>query len=95
VRPALPFLWLVGQGMLLGAAPLLGGASLALYALASLAEAVRVGRRLGPLAIPVVWAIFPVLHASHGAGFGFGLVEYARRPDWGAPERLRERGRSV
>ena len=47
----------------------IGGLSLAAYALATGAEAVRVGRAEGVAAIPVVWAIFPVLHASHGAGF--------------------------
>jgi len=29
-----------------------------------------------------VWVMFPVLHASHGAGFAAGLVKYALRPDW-------------
>ena len=44
---------------------------------ATLAEAVRVGRRVGVLAVPVVWAIFPILHASRGVGFAVGLVQYA------------------
>ena len=46
------------------------------------------GRAEGLAAIPVVWAIFPVLHASHGAGFATGLVKYVLRPDWAAPEHL-------
>ncbi|HMG55538.1 MAG TPA: hypothetical protein VK601_18700, partial [Kofleriaceae bacterium] len=62
------------------------------YALATGAEAVRVGARLGPAAIPTVWAIFPVLHVSHGAGFAAGLVRYLRKPDWPAqPERIARR----
>jgi cellulose synthase/poly-beta-1,6-N-acetylglucosamine synthase-like glycosyltransferase len=89
LRPALPFLGIVGEAALLLAAPWhLGGLSLAAYALATGAEAVRLGRDEGLSAIPVVWAIFPVLHASHGVGFAAGLVKYALRPDWEAPEHL-------
>jgi hypothetical protein len=62
--------------------------SVVAYLLATGSEAVRVGRREGGAAVPVVWAIFPVLHASHGAGFGVGLVKYALRPDWSDAERL-------
>ncbi len=88
-RPALPFLGLVSEAVMLAVAPWqLGGLSLAAYALATGAEAVRVGRGEGLAAIPVVWAIFPVLHASHGAGFAVGLVKYLARPDWTAPECL-------
>jgi succinoglycan biosynthesis protein ExoA len=89
VRSAIPFLALAGETLLLAIAPWnLGAASLAGYALATGAEAVRVGRDEGLAAIPVVWAIFPVLHASHGAGFASGLVKYLLRPDWSAPEPL-------
>jgi succinoglycan biosynthesis protein ExoA len=89
LRPALPFLGLVGEALVLVAMPWqLGGLSLAAYALATGAEAVRVGRSEGLAAIPVVWAIFPVLHASHGAGFAAGLVKYVTRPDWTPPEHL-------
>jgi glycosyltransferase involved in cell wall biosynthesis len=59
-----------------------------LYALATGAEAVRVGRHAGLAAIPTVWAIFPVLHASHGVCFLAGLLRYLRAPDWSAAERL-------
>ena len=46
-------------------------------------------RRAGLAAVPIVWAIFPVLHASHGAGFAVGLVSYALKPDWSTePEPL-------
>ena len=89
VRPALPFLALVGEAALLVGAPHpIGGLSLAAYALATGAEAVRLGRAEGLAAIPVIWAIFPVLHVSHGAGFATGLVTYLLRPDWQAPEHL-------
>jgi cellulose synthase/poly-beta-1,6-N-acetylglucosamine synthase-like glycosyltransferase len=89
LRPSLPFLGLLSEAFLLTVAPLnAGGLSLATYALGTGAEAIRVARSEGLAAIPVVWAIFPVLHASHGAGFGVGLVKYALRPDWTAAERL-------
>ncbi|HXX67552.1 MAG TPA: glycosyltransferase family 2 protein [Polyangiaceae bacterium] len=89
IRPAIPFLGLVGETILLATLPFhVGGLSLAAYAIATGAEAVRVGRSEGLAAVPVVWAIFPVLHACHGAGFGVGLVQYALRPDWTEAERL-------
>jgi cellulose synthase/poly-beta-1,6-N-acetylglucosamine synthase-like glycosyltransferase len=89
-RPAVPFLWLVGEAALLVTSPWhpLGSWTLAAYALATGAEAVRVGRREGALAVPVVWAIFPVLHVAHGAGFATGLVRYALKPDWATEDRL-------
>ena len=67
----------------------LAPAAFATYALATGAEAVRVGRKLGASELPTIWAIFPVLHASHGAGFAAGLWQYLRNPDWPAePERI-------
>ena len=90
VRPAVPFLLTCGGAALLSTSavqpftPLAFGA----YAAGTFVEAVRVGRRAGVAAIPVVWAIFPVLHVSHGIGFGTGLLAYLRRPDWSEPERL-------
>jgi cellulose synthase/poly-beta-1,6-N-acetylglucosamine synthase-like glycosyltransferase len=89
LRPALPFLGLVGELAALVAMPWhVGGLSLAAYAFVTGAEAVRVGRAEGLAAIPVVWAIFPVVHASHGAGFAVGLVQYLTHPDWTTPEHL-------
>lgn len=94
VRPAIPFLMtLTGAAMVLTSpfqpfTPL----AFASYALATGAEAVRVGRKLGPLGIPLVWAMFPVVHVTHGVGFGVGLVKYGLFPDWPAePERLAHR----
>ncbi|MBK8256081.1 MAG: glycosyltransferase family 2 protein [Polyangiaceae bacterium] len=90
VRPALPFLMVVsGAGLLLTSpfqpiTPFAFGA----YALATGVEAVRVGRKAGLSAIPVVWGIFPTLHVSHGIGFAAGLIKYGLNPDWSEPEIL-------
>jgi cellulose synthase/poly-beta-1,6-N-acetylglucosamine synthase-like glycosyltransferase len=90
VRPAIPFAMVVG-----GAALLLTSAwqpvtpfAFGAYALGTAVEAVRVGRKAGALAVPIVWAIFPVLHVSHGVGFAVGLATYLVSPDWEEPELL-------
>ncbi|HEU0037484.1 MAG TPA: glycosyltransferase family 2 protein [Kofleriaceae bacterium] len=91
LRPLVPFLVVSGATALVLLPPLwpLAPAAFATYALATGAEAVRVGAKLGPKTIPTVWAIFPVLHASHGLGFAAGLWQYFRKPDWPAqPERI-------
>ncbi|MDB5212877.1 MAG: Succinoglycan biosynthesis protein exoA [Myxococcaceae bacterium] len=83
-RPAIPFLMTVGGAALLlkrswrPLAPFAFGAYGALVAV----EALRVSRRHGWTLAPAVAAIFPVLHLSHGIGFGVGLVKYALKPDW-------------
>lgn len=91
LRPLLPFVAVTGAATTL-AVPLLwplAPAVFATYALVTGAEAVRVGRELGAAAIPRVWAMFPVLHGSHAAGFWAGLLRYTRKPDWpAAPERI-------
>lgn len=91
LRPAIPF-FMVVSGSLLAVTSHLHGlfpVAVGLYAAATGAEAVRVGSREGLGAIPVVWGIFPVLHASHGVGFAVGLVKYGLNPDWPAePDRL-------
>jgi glycosyltransferase involved in cell wall biosynthesis len=90
VRPAIPFLLVCGGTTLLAASVIQPLALLPFgaYGVATLLEAARVGRRAGPAAIPVVWAIFPVLHVSHGLGFAAGLARYLLRPDWSTPEKL-------
>ncbi len=91
LRPVLPFLMVTGGALLAAIPPLwpVGAAAAATYALATGAEAVRVGRKLGAAAVPTVWAIFPVLHISHGIGFAAGLLRYLRKPDWpDEPERV-------
>ncbi len=84
IRPALPFLMTAAGALLLTTSPLQPFTPYAFgaYAVATAVEAVRVGRAEGVAAIALVWAIFPVLHVSHGIGFGVGLVRYAVAPDW-------------
>jgi succinoglycan biosynthesis protein ExoA len=94
LRPVAPFAMVAGATALIAVPPLwpLAPLAVATYALATGAEAVRVGNSLGPRAIPMVWAMFPVLHASHGIGFAAGLLQYLRKPDWAAePERIAKR----
>lgn len=91
IRPALPFLMVCGGAAMLAIPPLwpLAPAAFAAYALATGAEAVRVGGELGVRGIATVWSIFPTLHISHGIGFAAGLVQYSRTPDWPEhPERV-------
>ncbi len=90
VRPAIPFFLVVGGAAMILLPPLwpVAPAALAAYLLATGVEAVRVGRDLGPSAIPLVWGVFPTLHLSHGVGFAAGLVRYLRKPDWGEVETL-------
>jgi glycosyltransferase involved in cell wall biosynthesis len=94
LRPVAPFAMVVGATALVAVPPLwpLAPLAFATYALATGAEAVRVGGKVGASAIPMVWAMFPVLHASHGVGFAAGLLQYLRKPDWAAePERVPRR----
>lgn len=91
LRPFGPFLMVSGAAAMLAfppAWPLLP-AAVATYALATGAEAVRVGHGLGLKGIATVWAIFPTLHVAHGVGVAAGFVKYLRKPDWPAePERI-------
>jgi cellulose synthase/poly-beta-1,6-N-acetylglucosamine synthase-like glycosyltransferase len=84
LRPLGPFLFVSGLAATLLVPPLWPVAPLAFatYALATGAEAVRVGSSLGIAAIPTVWRMFPVLHGSHAAGFAAGLFQYLRNADW-------------
>jgi succinoglycan biosynthesis protein ExoA len=94
LRPAIPFLMVTGAGAMLVFPPLWPAlaASIATYTLATGAEAVRVGRHLGPASIGAIWAMLPTLHISHGLGFASGLLQYLRNPDWPAePELLAPR----
>lgn len=90
IRPAIPFLMVVGGATLMVVPPLwpVAPAAFAAYALATGAEAVRVGRELGPGGIATVWGILPTLHVSHGIGFAAGLIRYLRDPDWAPLEKL-------
>jgi glycosyltransferase involved in cell wall biosynthesis len=91
LRPVGPFAMVAGAAAMIALPPLWPVAPLAFatYALATGAEAVRVGSKVGAGAIPTVWAMFPVLHVSHGVGFAAGLLQYLRKPDWASePERV-------
>jgi glycosyltransferase involved in cell wall biosynthesis len=91
IRPFIPFIMTAGAATLLLVPPLwpLAPVAFATYALATGAEAVRVGKGLGPKAIPLVWEMFPALHVSHGVGVAAGFVQYLLKPDWPAePERV-------
>lgn len=83
-RPLIPFLTVLGGATLLLTSPWqpFAPAAFGLYGAVSSLEAVRVSRRHGLGYAPVVALIFPVLHVSHGIGFGVGLVQYALEPDW-------------
>ncbi len=82
MRPLIPLAFVVGGATLLIVPPLQAFAPLAFGSYASLtgAEAVRVGSKVGLWAIPVVWAIFPTMHLSHGIGMLQGLVKYTLKP---------------
>ena len=96
IRPAIPFLMVVGGATLLVVPPLwpIAPVALAAYALATGAEAVRVGGDLGPGGIATVWGILPTLHVSHGIGFAAGLIRYLRDPDWAPLEMLEPTARA-
>jgi len=84
LRPVLPFLSVAGALLLLATSsfqpftPWVFSA----YAGGAAVEAVRIGHGRAWGLVPLVWTLFPVLHASHGLGFAYGLVRYAMRPDW-------------
>ncbi|MBI5070621.1 MAG: glycosyltransferase family 2 protein [Deltaproteobacteria bacterium] len=90
VRPVLPAVALVLGAALLLTWPVqpLTPWALGLYAAGTFLEAVRVGRGGGLRQLLTTWAIFPVIVASHGAGFLAGAARYLRQRDWGEPERL-------
>jgi succinoglycan biosynthesis protein ExoA len=90
LRPVFPLALVVGGAAMLVTWPWnpLSPLAFGAYALATGAEAVRVGRKEGWKAVPVVWAIFPTLHVSHGLGFAAGLLKYGLHPDWTEPEVL-------
>jgi glycosyltransferase involved in cell wall biosynthesis len=84
IRPAIPFCMVLGGATLLAVPPLHPVAPFAFgaYGAATVVEALRVSLKHGLTLAPAVVAIFPVLHLSHGVGFGLGLLQYARKPDW-------------
>jgi glycosyltransferase involved in cell wall biosynthesis len=84
LRPAIPFLACVGGVSLTVVPPLqlLLPAAIGLYVGVAGLEAARTGARAGWWTVPIVFSVFPVMHVSHGLGFGRGLLHYLRHPDW-------------
>jgi cellulose synthase/poly-beta-1,6-N-acetylglucosamine synthase-like glycosyltransferase len=90
LRPMIPFFMVTGAALLLAVPPLhpLVPWAFGAYAGGLTVEAVRVGRRVGAWAVPLIFAIFVALHVSHGVGFATGLGHYLRHHDWAAPRPL-------
>jgi cellulose synthase/poly-beta-1,6-N-acetylglucosamine synthase-like glycosyltransferase len=86
VRPMIPFAAVMSGATLLATSRWhrITLPALAAYGALAGVEAIRVGRREGPWAIPIVWTIFPVMHVAHGLGFAAGLWRFLRKPDWHA-----------
>lgn len=86
IRPLIPAFFVAGSAAMLIVPPLHAVAPLWFGAYAAITglEAIRVGASVGAWAIPVVWAIFPTLHFSHGIGTIQGLIKYTLK--WKAPE---------
>jgi cellulose synthase/poly-beta-1,6-N-acetylglucosamine synthase-like glycosyltransferase len=90
VRPLIPATMVAGGAML--ALTPLGPVAAGAYAALCSVEAVRKGVAEGLGQIPMVFAMFPVMHVAHGAGFWAGLLRYLRAPDWSAaPDKLGSR----
>jgi len=79
LRPVLPFLALVGGVALLLVSLRWAIAAAALYASATLVEAIRVARHLPVAGIAIAWLVFPILQLSQAVGFGVGLAAQAGR----------------
>jgi GT2 family glycosyltransferase len=92
LRPLIPFAFVVGGITILVVPPLQAFAPLAFGTYAALTgiEALRVGMKEGLWAVPVVWAIFPTMHLSHGIGMLQGLIKYTVSPKAPLIERLDE-----
>ena len=96
LRPMIPFLMVLAGAALVAtsAAHPFTPWALGAYAALTGVEAVRVGRKLGARHVPAVWAVFPLMHVSHGIGYAAGLARYLARPDWGQPARLPAQART-
>jgi hypothetical protein len=84
-RPLVPFSFVVTASLLVLAPDLPSAAAawiFGAYAAMTGAEALRVGRGESFAIKAMAWAMFPVMHTSHGAGFARGLWRYLRAPDW-------------
>ncbi len=81
LRPALPFLALLTGIAVTAIRPRVAAVLAVLYAAAALVEAARVAPRF-EAPVPTTWLAFPIMHVSHGLGFGVGLVRFRLRPNW-------------
>jgi glycosyltransferase involved in cell wall biosynthesis len=79
--PALPFLALVAAIVSSLIVSEVAAAATLLYALVTGIEAARLAGRFEAPAL-LTWLAFPIMHVSHGLGFGFGLVRFLLRPNW-------------
>ncbi len=84
VRELAPLAIVVSGGALLATASIqpFTSVALALYALKTGKEALRVARDEGIVTVPIAWLAYPVMHLAHGVGFGSGFVRAIVRPDW-------------
>ncbi|MBS0266740.1 MAG: glycosyltransferase family 2 protein [Planctomycetes bacterium] len=82
MRPLIPCLAVILGLLLLTVPPLWPFApyAFALYAGLTLIEALRMAIVHRCWSVPVIWIIFPVLHASHGVGMLQGLIKYSLKP---------------
>ncbi len=81
LSPAVPFLTLLAAVLVALALPRVAAAAALLYALATGAEAIRLAGRFAAPAL-LTWLTYPIMHISHGIGFGVGLIRFALRPNW-------------
>lgn len=86
IRPYVPAAMVAAAAALLPTGTL--PAAAAGYATLCLVEAVRTGVAGGVRQVPLVFAMFPVMHVAHGLGFWSGFLHYLLEPDWAVPETL-------
>lgn len=82
IRPVIPCICVVSAMVMMAVPALRPTLSwlMGAYALLTLVEATRVGRKVGLWAIPIIWIIFPVMQAAHGLGMLQGLIKYTLKP---------------
>lgn len=82
IRPFIPLASVVVVAAIMALPPLRPFAPgvFGIYAALTGLEAVRVGRRVGLWAIPLVWGIFPTMQLAHGLGMLQGLIKYSLKP---------------
>ena len=81
LSPAVPFLTLLAAIVATLAIPRVAAAAALLYFLVAGVEAARLAGRFEAPPL-LAWLAFPIMHVSHGFGFGVGLVRFLLRPNW-------------